>query len=276
MNRRDDHRRCGGPPNADNHETVPAVQERDAAADSRPGIRSEVRRSVPMGVQLLQLLGVGLMQAGVILADPPWRYRNFTDSVHGAAASQYDTMPAEEIAALPVASWYATDSVLAFWATWPKLPDAFQIIKAWGFEYVSGVPWIKTLAGNGEIRRGIGFWTQSASEAILFARKGDPERTVAEPVLGLLVGEDRQFYAERRRHSRKPREIHAWLEASFLGPYLELFATSPRPNWITWGLETGFLLLKDGVRPMGDRPTVLTEFELDRPVVAKNVDDGEA
>src|SRR3990172_3209594 len=61
MNRRDDHRRCGGPPNADNHETVPAVQERDAAADSRPGIRSEVRRSVPMGVQLLQLLGVGMM-----------------------------------------------------------------------------------------------------------------------------------------------------------------------------------------------------------------------
>ena len=58
---RDDHRRCGGSPDADCHETVPAVQERDAAADSRPGIRSEVRRSVPMGVQLLQLLGVGLM-----------------------------------------------------------------------------------------------------------------------------------------------------------------------------------------------------------------------
>ena len=75
MNRRDDHRRCRGPPDADSHETVPAVQERDAAADSRPGIRSEVRRSVPMGVQLLQLLGVGLMAEGKRGRAKPWKNR---------------------------------------------------------------------------------------------------------------------------------------------------------------------------------------------------------
>lgn len=36
---------------------------------------------------------------GVILADPPWRYRN---TENGAAGRHYDTMTDKEVAALPV------------------------------------------------------------------------------------------------------------------------------------------------------------------------------
>lgn len=68
------------------------------------------------------------MTYGVILADPPWSYRNFgggstsgrRSRVNGAAASH------------PVATWAAPDAVLFMWATWPRLDLAMRIIPAWG------------------------------------------------------------------------------------------------------------------------------------------------
>ena len=65
---------------------------------------------------------------GVILADPPWAYRNA--GCRGAAANEYSTMDAEAICALPIKGLAADDSVLLMWATWPKLDEAFQVIDA--------------------------------------------------------------------------------------------------------------------------------------------------
>ena len=41
------------------------------------------------------------MKYGVVLADPPWAYRN--KGVEGAASAQYPTMSVEDICKLPVA-----------------------------------------------------------------------------------------------------------------------------------------------------------------------------
>lgn len=100
----------------------------------------------------------------VILADPPWRYHNWSDAAHGAASSAMETMATPDICAIPVSRWAHPDGcILAMWATWPKLEDAFSVISAWGFDYVTGWPWVKTVPAAGEIRRGIGFWAQSCS-----------------------------------------------------------------------------------------------------------------
>jgi N6-adenosine-specific RNA methylase IME4 len=192
-----------------------------------------------------------------ILADPPWQYRNFADKAHGAAISNYDTMPLADICAIPVEEWAARDAVLALWGTWPKLPDALAVMGAWGFDYVTGAPWVKTTPAKSEIYTGIGFWFQSTSEILFIGKRGKPD-TTRFPILGLLHEEPRQFYAPAtRKHSRKPMGVHEWLEVRAPGPRAELFATQEQPGWDCYGLSLGWRLSAEGrerVEPVGHKP----------------------
>lgn len=81
----------------------------------------------------------------VILADPPWEYRNFSDSINGASVSVYDVLRTEDICALPVEASAADNCALCLWATFPKIQEALRVIAAWGFEYVGVLfDWTKT------------------------------------------------------------------------------------------------------------------------------------
>ena len=174
-------------------------------------------------------------QYGVILADPPWSY----DVSHrrGAASSHYSCMAYDDLIALPIQDLSADNCVLLMWATFPKLFEAAQpLISAWGFDYVTGFPWIKV----NDIKRGLfdnrihinpqwgtGYWIRGASELVLIAKRGKP-RMPKQPPIGLLV--------ERGIHSKKPDSLHEYAEM-LDGPYLELFARRPRPGWDVWGNE---------------------------------------
>lgn len=188
-------------------------------------------------------------QYNVILADPPWAYRNFSDKVHGAARSHYRTMAIEDIGRIPVARWAAPGAILLLWGTWPKLPEAMDLLKYWGAEYVTLFPWVKTTPRRESIRTGIGFWAQATSEALIIARfpgKSQKKRK-RSPVLGLLVGASQQFYHPIGKHSKKPEGICDWIESLVDGPYLELFATRKRPGWSCWGRVMGYELSAKGV-----------------------------
>lgn len=169
---------------------------------------------------------------GVILADPPWDYDQA--NVEGAAARQYPTMTLDELCALPVSQLAAPDAVLLLWATWPKLDEAcLPLLKAWGFSYVTGFPWVKVTSvaqsfwGELEIKvpYGIGFWARGCSEPLLIGRRGN----VSPPSNGFIALLSPNLY-----HSRKPDDIYAYAEA-LPGPYLELFARRHRPGWDVWG-----------------------------------------
>ena len=69
----------------------------------------------------------------MIYADPPWRYAQ--KGLQGAAEKHYPTMGIDELCTLPVEDLAAPDSVLFLWATFPQLPEALRLIKAWGFTY---------------------------------------------------------------------------------------------------------------------------------------------
>jgi len=43
--------------------------------------------------------------------------------------------------------------------------------------------------------------------------------------------------SRKREHSRKPDEQYDIIEACSPGPFLELFARGPRPEWVSWGNE---------------------------------------
>lgn len=157
----------------------------------------------------------------VILADPPWRYRRA--SGRGAVANHYATMATREIAALPVAELAAPDAALFLWATWPLLPDALDVMAAWGFTYkTAAFLWCK-LAESGQTRMGQGSYTRSNAEVCLLGIRGRMRRRAADV---------RQVFATvPREHSRKPDEVYSRIERLFTGPYVELFA---RQQWRGW------------------------------------------
>lgn len=182
----------------------------------------------------------------VIVADPPWQYRVTGDGLEGTI--KYATMPYEDIAAIPVADWAADPCVLACWTTWPKLKEGIRVCEAWGFEHVTGAPWVKVLR-DGQVRTNVGFWFLGASELLLVAVRGSPRRLKGvTPRVGLLCGGDRHFYSLRGAHSAKPEGVQDYLEELFPDArYLELFARRERPGWDCWGGELGWLLSERGV-----------------------------
>lgn len=193
------------------------------------------------------------MKYNIILIDPPWKYQNWTDNAHGAAISHYDTMSLDELKQLPVRHWAGENCLMIMWATWPKLDEAMELIDYWYFKYITGIPWIKIVPSSGEIRTGIGFWFQSVSELILISKfyTADISKIRFQKLptdLGLLSGENKQFYSKINKHSEKPMEIYDWVENQFNGPYLELFATKPRKGWTSWGKSLGYILDKNGVK----------------------------
>lgn len=188
-----------------------------------------------------------------IVADPNWRYQCWSEAKHGAAASQYDLADTSDIAAIPVQRWARRSSILLLWATWPKLDQAVDVMRAWGFHLVTGLPWVKTTPSKGDIKRGIGFWWQGTSEMLLVGRRGKAAAPKSdERVMGLLVGDDAVFYAPRGPHSRKPPSLVEWIESRLPGPYLELYARVDRPGWTCWGHDTGYHLSERGVESLKD------------------------
>lgn len=174
----------------------------------------------------------------IIYADPPWRYNQ--KGVSGAAEKHYPTMSIEELCALPVAEISASDSVLFLWTTFPQLPSALQLIKAWGFSYktVSFV-WLKKNRKSDSWLCGMGFWTRGNAEICLLATKGHPKRKAANV---------HQFIISPiREHSRKPDEAREKIVA-LMGdlPRIELFARQTSPGWDVWGNEVESTLLNFG------------------------------
>jgi N6-adenosine-specific RNA methylase IME4 len=184
-------------------------------------------------------------QAGryrVIYADPPWRFATYSDKGKGRSAeAHYDCLSIADIKAFPVESWAAPDAVLLLWATDPLVPQALEVIEAWGFTYKTvGFYWVKLnksvaprlsdrwpLLSERDFFTGLGFWTRANPEPCLLATRGHPKRSAGD-VAKLLL-------ASRREHSRKPDEAYHRIERLLPGPYLEVFARQSRPGWDRFG-----------------------------------------
>lgn len=186
------------------------------------------------------LLKLGRGKFGAILADPPWPFESYSGAVVPTSArgerQPYKTMAMADIAALPVGELAAKNCALFLWVTWPTLPAALDVIRAWGFTFKTcGFCWVKgdelpLFPGDITATMGMGYWTRSNSEVCLLATRGRPKR---------LQSDVRQVIIERRReHSRKPEASRERIEQLVAGPYLELFARHRRPGWKAWGNET--------------------------------------
>ena len=89
------------------------------------------------------------MKFQVIVADPPWAFsdglKKMRDGVRRSAASQYRTMTAAAVAALPVPSLVdPSGCLLALWVPGCMLQHGLDVMQAWGFTYKQNYVWVKT------------------------------------------------------------------------------------------------------------------------------------
>lgn len=168
-----------------------------------------------------------------ILADPPWRFSNRTGKVapEHKRLGRYATMSLAEIKSMPVGDHAAKNAHLYLWVPNALLPEGLEVMKAWGFKYVSNIVWAKRRKDGGPDGRGVGFYFRNVTELLLFGVKGHM-RTLAPGRSQVNMIETR-----KREHSRKPDEQYHLIESCSPAPYLELFARYPQPNWVVWGNE---------------------------------------
>lgn len=166
---------------------------------------------------------------GIIYADPPWKYD--TQKGQGVAEKHYRTMSIDAICQLPVKELAERDAALFLWVTFPQLPQAFKVMKAWGFVYKTvAFVWTKqNKSGNGFFL-GLGYWTRANAEICLLGVRGKPKR-VSKKVRQLIV-------SPLEQHSKKPDEARERI-VELMGdiPRIELFARQETAGWDVWGNE---------------------------------------
>lgn len=91
-----------------------------------------------------------------IYADPPWMERGAGKYKRGAD-KYYSLMKTSDIKALPVSQLYDPEigCHLYLWTTNNFIPDALEVMRAWGFWYIITITWIKNTIGIGQYYRGI-------------------------------------------------------------------------------------------------------------------------
>ncbi|RKY13495.1 MAG: hypothetical protein DRP52_02595 [Planctomycetota bacterium] len=217
------------------------------------------------------------MKFSHIIADPAWQYndrklvrQDTKMPTHGiGAANHYHTMPTGDICALPIADIAADRCHLYLWAVMPMLPDALQVMQAWGFRYLTvAFCWIKMNHGKwSEAQRvaqqrrlwepetvevagflqaltffGTGTYTGSNVELVLLGRKGrcfhHEKGCKSHQVI----------YAPRGAHSAKPEGVQDRIDYMYpKGNRIELFARRARPGWVCLGNEIDGRMLEESL-----------------------------
>jgi Transcriptional activator, adenine-specific DNA methyltransferase len=165
----------------------------------------------------------------VIYANPPWMYNKHFLSLN---AGQDDTetvkphhnlIPVEEIMSLPVQKICEDNCILFLWATTPILPEALDVMAAWGFAYKTLFTWEKT---NDNC---MGYWFKTCTEHLIVAIKGN--------VKSFRSNVRNCYHEAKRRYGKKPDYFYWLIENITEGRKIELFAKNQRKGWDVWNKE---------------------------------------
>lgn len=174
----------------------------------------------------------------ILYVDAPWQYGNkevkYRSEVEDmGAANQYDLMTLKELKKLPIPNLCEKDAVCFMWCVNPMLPEALELLDAWGFKYKTMLTWIK--------EKGSGYWFKGITEHIIFGVKGD--------IKAFRSNIPNVYKSKNSKHSRKPHYFRQLIKRVTKGmenpTYLELFARSREgffpdeeyKNWDVWGNE---------------------------------------
>lgn len=199
----------------------------------------------------------------VILADPAWDFKVYSDKGKGRSAeNHYETMTLEEIKKLPVNKISDDECMLFLWITGERLPDGIDVMNSWGFDYKSvAFVWykikkdmkkaFKDLFGGEEVnfnnidyskidfdrffRISLGYNTRKQTEICLLGSKKVVERQ--DKSVRQVIAQPEDIFEAIGEHSAKPHQQYDRIEKLYNGPYLELFGRKERTGWTTLGYE---------------------------------------
>jgi len=165
-----------------------------------------------------------------LVIDPPWKIEKILREVRPRQVEMdYPTLTIEEIRdykdknGKPITDLFNPDGCHVYlWTTHKHLPDALEILKAWGVKYQCVLTWIKNVGITPYS------WMYS-TELVLFGRKGN---------LDLLKnGERLDFYGKVREHSRKPDEFYELVKRVSPAPRIDVFSREKRGGFDQYGNE---------------------------------------
>ena len=185
------------------------------------------------------------MTYSVLVVDPPWSYGSATGRTR-TAEFHYDTLGNNGkevnrktgagiesiIRTTPVPSLSGNDAHLYLWATNPKLPFAFEIMRAWGFEYKTTLTWVKTTASGAVHGGGMGWFFRGATEHVLFGVKG------RKPIPS-AIRRPNVVQAQPREHSEKPWAFYELLRGLYPEGerMIDIYARAHHARCDAWGTE---------------------------------------
>lgn len=135
-------------------------------------------------------------------------------------------MSVKEICEMPISQISADDAVLLMWCSSSLLPEAVEVVSAWGFKFKTSAVWDKDFTGQGTYFR-------QGHEVLMIATKG------SVPEVPYVARPSSVLKFKRREHSRKPDEMYQIIDGMY--PELnkiELFCRGvPAQGWAGWGNE---------------------------------------
>jgi len=170
----------------------------------------------------------------ILLTDPPWWYndrktggeRKDKTKFGGGCRKHYPVMTDPQLMALAplINQVMANDSACLMWVTDPRQDFGIELIKKWGFRYVTApFHWFKTVKDGSRFIYGPGFYTGSNHESVIMGVRGS-----MEPLEHLM---ESVIIAPRMAHSVKP-PIHRLISRLYpTGRKVEMFARRPRKRW---------------------------------------------
>jgi len=163
----------------------------------------------------------------VIYADPPWSYNDKCEDgaiQSGGAERHYPSMSINELSNMGADKLAGDNSVLFLWATSPLLPDALEIMSAWGFTYKAAFIWDK-------VKHNMGHYNSVRHEILLIGTRG----SCVPDNLKLF---DSVQSIEKNKHSEKPEAFREIIDTLYNGPKVELFHRGEAvKGWEAWGNE---------------------------------------
>jgi N6-adenosine-specific RNA methylase IME4 len=202
----------------------------------------------------------------VLLADPPWPFRDRLPGKTRGAAKQYPCLSVSDLARFPLPP-LADDCWLALWYVTSMVEEARFVCRAWGFQPTGGeIVWVKTtdsaplvcnpsmsppwpvdldaevydLLNGGhpcstKLAFGMGRTVRNCDERILIARRGRP-KLGSRSVRSVFFASQPRLPNGKVWHSAKPDRSYEVIEALCgEGPRVELFARREREGWTCLG-----------------------------------------
>lgn len=161
---------------------------------------------------------------------PPWN-ESGGGKIKRGADKHYPLMKTKDIIAMEpfITSISLPNSHLYLWVTNNFLQDGLNVMKAWGYKYITKITWVK------EGKPGLGQYYRGLSEDCLFGRKGMVPYKVVD---GKRQQGVTAFTAPRREHSQKPEFMRQQIEKVSYPPFIEIFARPQEDNGIVDIFET--------------------------------------